>query len=250
MVSSNIGAARMAEQIGTTSMKQFFKDIGLLDPLQIEIQEVGRPLVPNPWLPISTLTASYGHGIAVTPLQTLGAVSSVINGGTLVHPTLVMDSSLAKKDMKKSDRHVVSEETSHRMRQLLRLVVTNGTGKNADVPGLQVGGKTGTAEKTAGNGYNHKSLLSSFIAVFPMNAPKYAVMVMVDEPKGTKASYGYATGGWVGAPAAGRIIAAMAPILGIVPNNIPAGQDMATPLLPYIKGGQIGEKHLASVGVE
>ncbi|MDB5492608.1 MAG: Cell division protein FtsI [Micavibrio sp.] len=248
MVSSNIGAARMAEQIGTTGLRQFFKDVGLLDPLQIEIQEVGRPLVPNPWRPISTLTASYGHGIAVTPLQTLGAVSSVINGGTLVHPTLVMDSDLSKKD--KSGKHVVSAETSHRMRQLLRLVVTNGTGKSADVPGFQVGGKTGTAEKNSGGNYNHKSLLSSFIGVYPMNAPKYAVLVMVDEPKGTKASHGYATGGWVGAPPVGRIVAAMAPVLGIVPKDIPHEQDMATPLLPYIKNGQPGEKHLASVGVE
>lgn len=248
MVSSNIGAARMAEQIGTTGLRQFFKDVGLLDPLQIEIQEVGRPLIPNPWLPISTLTASYGHGIAVTPLQTLGAVSSVINGGTLVHPTLVMDDDLSKK--LKDSKHIVSAETSHRMRQLLRLVVTNGTGKNADVAGFQVGGKTGTAEKNSGGTYNHKSLLSSFIGVFPMNAPKYAVMIMVDEPKGTKASYGFATGGWVGAPPVARIIAAMAPVLGIVPKDVPHEQDMATPLLPYIKNGQPGEKHLASVGVE
>lgn len=248
MVSSNIGAARMAEQIGTTGLRQFFKDVGLLDPLQIEIQEVARPLIPNPWLPISTLTASYGHGIAVTPLQTLGAVSSVINGGTLVHPTLMMDDELSKKV--KDGKHIVSAETSHRMRQLLRLVVTNGTGKSADVPGFQVGGKTGTAEKNSGGTYNHKSLLSSFIGVFPMNAPKYAVMIMVDEPKGNAASHGYATGGWVGAPPVARVIAAMAPILGIVPKDIPHEQDMATPLLPYIKNGQPGEKHLASVGVE
>lgn len=250
MVSSNIGAARMGEQIGTTALRQFFKDLGLLDPLQIEIQEIAHPLIPNPWREISTMTASFGHGIAVTPLQTLGAVCSVINGGTLIHPTLVMDSSLTKKEGKTSDKHVVSMATAHRMRQLLRLVVTNGTGKNADVSGFQVGGKTGTAEKSAGGGYNHKSLLSSFIGVFPMDAPKYAVMIMVDEPKGTKASRGYATGGWVAAPAVGRVIAAMAPILGLVPKDIPADQDMAAALLPYIKNNDAPEKHLAAVGIE
>jgi cell division protein FtsI (penicillin-binding protein 3) len=250
MVSSNIGAARMGEQIGTEALRNFYKSLGLLDPLQIEIQEIGHPLIPNPWLPISTMTASFGHGIAVTPLQTLGAVCSIINGGTLVHPTLVMDGTLSDKDQKKSDTRVVSEQTAHRMRQLLRLVVTNGTGKNADVPGFEVGGKTGTAEKTSGGGYNHKSLLSSFIGVFPMDAPKYAVMIMVDEPKGNAASHGYATGGWVAAPAVARVITAMAPILGLVPRDIPAEQDMSAALLPYIKNNEAPEKHLAAVGVE
>jgi cell division protein FtsI (penicillin-binding protein 3) len=136
------------------------------------------------------------------------------------------------------------------MRQLLRLVVSNGTGKSADVPGFQVGGKTGTAEKTGVGGYNKKSLLSSFIGVFPMNAPRYAVLIMVDEPKGTKATYGYATGGWVAAPAVARIIAGMAPVLGLVPKEVSPENDMATALLPYIKQNETPEKHLVSVGVE
>ncbi|MGZ9109063.1 MAG: peptidoglycan D,D-transpeptidase FtsI family protein [Micavibrio sp.] len=250
--SSNIGAARMGEAIGTKALKGFYKDLGLLDPVQIELQEVSRPLVPDPWRDVSTMTASFGHGLAVTPLQTVAGVASIINGGTLVHPTLVLDGALSEKNLqdKKDDSvvRIVSARTSHRMRQLLRLVVSDGTAKAADVPGFQVGGKTGTAEKTGGKGYDKKRLLSSFIGVFPMNAPQYAVLVMIDEPKGTKKTFGFATGGWVAAPAVARIIAAMAPVLGLVPNAV--DEDMAESLRPYVKQKDQPEKHLAAVGVE
>ena len=252
MYSSNIGSAKMSEVIGTAALKNFFKDLGLMDPVQIELQEVSRPLIPNPWREITTMTASFGHGIAVTPLQTVAAVSSIINGGLLVHPTLVLDGTLSEKDRKKAKEsgavRVISAQNSHRMRQLLRLVVSEGTAKAANVTGFQVGGKTGTAEKTGGRGYDRKRLLSSFIGVFPMNAPQYAVMVMVDEPKGNKASYGYATAGWVAAPAVGRIVSAMAPVLGLVPDESGPDDDMSAPLLPYIKTEE--GKHLAAIGAE
>lgn len=249
MVSSNIGAARMAESIGTDGLKGFFRDLGLLDPLQTELQEIGRPLVPNPWRDVNTLTAAFGHGVAVTPMQTLAAVCSIANGGTLIRPTLVLDGDKEAKN-KKSETRIVSTQTAHRMRQLLRLVVTEGTGKFADVPGFQVGGKTGTAEKTGNGGYNHKNLLSSFIGVFPVDDPKYAILMMVDEPKGNKASGGYATGGWVGAPAVARVITAMAPVLGLVPRQIPPEQDMSVALKPYIIDPSKPEKHLAAIGIE
>jgi cell division protein FtsI (penicillin-binding protein 3) len=253
MYSSNIAAAKMAEMVGTESFKNFLKDLGLMDTIQVELQEKGRPLIPNPWREITTMTASYGHGIAVTPMQTVSAVSSVINGGMVVHPTLVMDGTLAStgKAKKTSENavRVVSEKTSHRMRQILRLVVSDGTAKAANIPGFQVGGKTGTAEKPGGGGgYDRKRLLSSFIAVFPMNNPQYAVMVMVDEPKGTKASYGYATAGWVAVPAVGKIITAMVPVLGLVPQDIDPAKDMAAQLRPYVRD-KTG-KQLVSVGAE
>lgn len=253
MYSSNIGAAKMAEMIGTQSFKNFLKDLGLMDTVQVELQERSRPLIPNPWREITTLTASYGHGIAVTPLQTVSAVASVINGGMVVHPTLVMDGTVNNsgkgKNKKQNAVRVVSEKTSHRMRQILRLVVSDGTAKSADITGFQVGGKTGTAEKPGGHGgYDRKRLLSSFIGVFPMNKPQYAVMVMVDEPKGTKASYGYATAGWVAAPAVGKIITAMVPVLGLVPQDIEPEKDMAAQMRPYVKD-KTG-KQLVSVGVE
>ncbi|MBI2233833.1 MAG: penicillin-binding protein 2 [Micavibrio aeruginosavorus] len=217
MVSSNIGAARMGEAVGTAALKDFYRDIGLLDKVQIELDEVSKPLVPNPWRDLDTMVASYGHSVAVTPIQTLAAMSTIANGGIVVHPTLLMNDSLPDKNGRKKDGkaeiRVISAQTAHRMRQLLRLVVTEGTAKSADVAGFQVGGKTGTADKKEGRGYDENKRLSSFIGVFPMDAPRYAVMVMVDEPKGNKASYGFATGGWVAAPAVGRIITAMVPVL-------------------------------------
>ena len=249
MHSSNIGAARMAESIGTDALKNFYSDLGLMDQVPIDIREVGSPLIPNPWYPIDTLVASYGHSMAVTPIQTISAVASIVNGGILVRPLLVLDP-LQEREKKRaqSDVRVVSAETSHRMRQLMRLVVTEGTAKSADVPGFQVGGKTGTAQKHEGKGYNADKRLSSFIGMFPSNAPRYAVMIMVDEPKATKATYGYATGGWVAAPAAARVIRAMVPVLGLVPEDTEAAKDMSDPLIPYIKTKT--EKHLVAAGVE
>ncbi len=224
--SSNIGSALIGEMIGTEDLKKFYADLGLLDAANIEIGEVGKPIVPDPWRDINTLTASYGHGIAVSPLQLITAVSTIVNEGYFVSPTFIKSSGPAE-----SVFQIVSPETSKKMRGLLRLVVTEGTGGNADVPGYLVGGKTGTAEKSADGSYDRKKLISSFIAVFPMDAPRYAVFVMVDEPKGTRESFGYATGGWVAAPAAGRVIASMAPLLGMVPEQGPIPEE---PLKRYI----------------
>lgn len=215
MHSSNIGTAMMAEAIGTESLRKFYDDLGLLTPLDFEIREVARPLVPDPWREINTLTASYGHGVATTPVQLVTGVSSVVNGGYLVKPKLIYTEEPKRQQ---EDIRIVSEKTAHRMRQLLRLVVAEGTGSKADVPGYKVGGKTGTAEKIVDGRYDKKKKISSFVGVFPMDDPKYAVFIMVDEPKGTKQSWGYATGGWVAAPAVAKTIASMAAILGIPPE--------------------------------
>lgn len=221
MYSSNIGSALMGQSVGTEGLRGFYKDLGLLDTLDFEVREVARPQVPSPWREINTLTASYGHGVATTPLQLLSGVSSIVNGGYLVKPTLVMHE---ETDMpQKEDIRVVSAKTAQRMRQLLRLVVTDGTAKKAEVAGYRVGGKTGTAEKLVNGHYDNKKKISSFVGVFPMDEPRYAVFVMVDEPKGQKQTWGYATGGWVAAPAVANIIASMAAILGIppAPGNAP-----------------------------
>ena len=215
MHSSNVGSAMMGQAVGTERMKGFYKDLGLLSAAEFEISEIGNPLVPKPWRDIDTLTASFGHGIAVTPLQLMSAAASMVNGGVLVKPTLIKSG--AVKEKSKEAIRVISPETSHRMRQLLRLVVTEGTGGNADVEGYLVGGKTGTAEKAGRGGYDKKKLISSFFGVFPMNEPEYAVFVMVDEPQGQKETYGYATGGWVSAPAVKNIIASTVSILGMPP---------------------------------
>ncbi len=210
--SSNIGAAKMALDVGGKGQRKYLGRFGLLGKAGIELPEVGSPLSPSPWREINTMTIAYGHGIAVSPLQMTNAVAAVVNGGMLHRPTLL------RNDGRTSiGRRVISEDTSRKVRGLMRLVVSRGTGKNARVPGYRVGGKTGTAEKTKARGYHRRSLISSFVGAFPIDAPQYAILILVDEPKGTKKTFGYATGGWVAAPAVGRVVRRLAPLMGIVP---------------------------------
>jgi cell division protein FtsI (penicillin-binding protein 3) len=213
--SSNIGSARMAAQIGIDRQKEYLGRLGLLQAPSFEIPEVGAPLVPSPWHEINTLTIAFGHGISVSPLQMATAVSAVVNGGVLHHPTVIKRPS----GYAPAGQQVLSARTSEDLRRLLRLVVEHGTGKLANAPGYLVGGKTGTAEKVSGRHYDRKELLSSFIGVFPITAPRYLVMISIDEPHGSKETAGYATGGWVAAPGVGRVIERMAPLLGIPPVN-------------------------------
>ena len=226
MYSSNIGSARMAEEIGGAAQKTFFARLGMLRTASVELPEVGQPLYPANWRPINTMTIAYGHGLAVSPLHLVAGVAAVVNGGIMRPATLIARDS---GEVSTGER-VISAETSHEMRKLLRLVVDAGTGKNADVPGYLIGGKTGTADKQSGNGYNRNSRLASFVAAFPINAPKYVVLVMVDEPKPNASSHGYATGGWVAAPAVGRVLQRMAPLLGLLPVPIDS-PDPASDLL-------------------
>lgn len=230
MHSSNIGSVRMAQAVGTNEFKSFLADLGLFKAPSIEIPEVGAPLVPRPWNEVHTMTTSFGHGLAVSPLQLVAASSSIMNGGILVTPTLVMDKALSKRHQ--NDIRVVSEQTAHRMRQLMRLVVSDGTGGKADVPGYNVGGKTGTADKNSSKGYDRNKRRSSFLAFFPSEAPKYAVYIMVDEPKGIKESYGYATAGWVAAPPVGKVIESIIAINGIKAQD---NDELGGTLSAYVK---------------
>lgn len=248
--SSNIGAALMGEKLGSDTLQKFYSDLGLLNsPEGLEIPEIGHPLLPSPWREINTLTASYGHGIASSPLQIVSAVSTIVGDGTLVRPVFVISGKNGAKGHENasldSDVRIVKPQTSHRMRQLMRLVVTEGTGSKADVPGYQVGGKTGTAEKSSAGGYDRNRLISSFVGVFPMEAPRYAVFVMIDEPKGNRSTSGNATGGWVAAPAVGKIIAATGSLLG-VPVIPESKDDLAASLEKYIQKPDKEGKRLAS----
>ena len=242
MHSSNIGSAMMGEMIGGDNLKNFYADLGLLNPMRFEIREVGYPLVPNPWRKVNTYTASYGHGLATTPLQMSAAVATIVSDGMLVSPTLV------KRDTQNplSEVRLVSADTSEKMRKLLRLVVTKGTGKKADAKGFAVGGKTGTAEKSVNGRYDKNLLISSFVGAFPMNNPKYVVMVMVDEPKPNSKSYGYATAGWVAAPAIKRIVLSMASVLGLPADKYEPSKDISNSLLPFLKEEKEGRKKLVS----
>jgi cell division protein FtsI (penicillin-binding protein 3) len=185
--------------------------LGFLKPVALELPERGRPIYPSDWKPINTMTIAYGHGIAVTPLHLISGVAAIVNGGLLRPMTLMKRDS----DDPAPGRRIIREETSEKMRQLLRLVVQGGTGKFADVTGYIVGGKTGTADKQKGRGYSENSRVASFVGAFPMNDPRYAFLIMVDEPKPNEHSHGYATGGWVAAPAVHNIVERVAPLVGL-----------------------------------
>jgi cell division protein FtsI (penicillin-binding protein 3) len=209
--SSNIGAAKMALAVGGARQRAFMGRLGLLGRSPVELVEVGAPLTPDRWRDVNTMTIGFGHGMAVSPVQLTSAVAAVINGGVLYPPTLLRRSSTNPI----VGTRVLSSATSDKMRRLMRLAVEHGTGRFADAHGYLVGGKTGTAEKVAGRAYAHKTLLSSFVAAFPMHAPRYVVFAMLDEARGNARTHGYATGGWVAAPAVGRVIARIGPMLGV-----------------------------------
>jgi cell division protein FtsI (penicillin-binding protein 3) len=212
--SSNVGAARMALEVGGKRQKMFLEKLGMMKPVDIELPEKGSPLYPAEWREISSVTIAYGHGMSVSPLHLVRGVAALVDGGILPHLTLIKD---GNKDRVVSER-VITEQTSKNMRRLMRLVVDHGTGGRANVPGYRVAGKTGTAEKVSGGVYEHNAKLTSFIATFPMDNPQYIVLVMVDNPKGNKSTFNFATGGWISAPVVGRVISRMGPLYGIVPQ--------------------------------
>jgi cell division protein FtsI (penicillin-binding protein 3) len=214
MYSSNIGTVHMAMDAGTKTQRAFLKRLGLTRASAIELPEVGDPMLPSPWREINTMTIAYGHGLAVSPVQIARAVGAVVNGGLLRPATLLR----GEPDRPAPGQRVIAEETSRDMSWLMRLVVQSGTGRKANAPGYLVGGKTGTADKLIGRRYSRNARMASFVGAFPMDRPRYVVFVMVDEPKGTKSTYGYATGGWVAAPAVRHVIERMGPLVGLRPR--------------------------------
>lgn len=213
--SSNIGTAKMVLDVGTKRQKAFLEKLGMMKPVDIELPEKSAPLYPQDWKEINTVTISYGHGISVTPLHLVRGIASLVDGGTLQQLTLLKGGTKNKE----AGERIISEKTSQNIRRLMRLVVDHGTGNKADIAGYRVGGKTGTAEKVqSSGGYNPDAKLASFIAAFPIDDPKYIVLVMIDEPKGDKSTYGYATGGWISAPVVGNVISRMGPLYGIKPQ--------------------------------
>ncbi len=223
--SSNIGAAKIALDIGNERQQHYLRALGMLTRAPLELPEVGAPIVPRQWRDITTMTVGFGHGLAVSPLQLAGGIGALVNGGVRVPLTL------RKRDPDADipGQRVVSPSVSSDMRRLLRRVVEDGTGRKAEVPGYLVGGKTGSAEKPGKLGYRRTELISSFVGVFPIDAPRYLVFVMFDEPKGNKETFGYATGGWTAAPAVAHIVARIAPLFGVEPR---VGGAPRSPVLP------------------
>jgi cell division protein FtsI (penicillin-binding protein 3) len=211
--SSNIGTAQIATQVGGVRQKEYLRKMAFLEPVSIELKERGRTLSPgNNWGEVSTMTVGFGHGIAVTPLHLASGYATLLNGGVWRPATLLKH---GPGNPVPAGRRVFSEDTSYKMRALLRLVVTHGTGRKADAPGYRIGGKTGSAEK-----YHNRSLLvTTFAGVFPMDNPRYVIVAMLDEPKGIKETHGFRTAGWNVAPVISKTVSRIAPVLGVVPDN-------------------------------
>ena len=213
--SSNIVTARVADEMGEGRMSAAFARMGFREPAHVELPEKGKPLWPTYWGRSTVMTTGFGHGIAVSPLHLASAYAAMVNGGVWRPSTL-----LKRGDGQvPAGRRIFSEATSARMNQLLRLIVLEGTGKNADALGYRVGGKTGTAEKPKNGGYARKSLVSTFAAAFPMDAPRYVVVAMLDEPKGNAETFGFATAGWTAAPVVKALVQRIGPMLGVVPDR-------------------------------
>ncbi len=213
--SSNIGTARMALEVGLKRHWAFLRKVGLTQRLRTELPESAKPLLPRRWTTITSVTAAFGHGFAVQPLQGAAVAASLVNGGLLIPPTLLKRDAETARAMAK---RVISEATSRKMRTLFRLNAIEGTARRAAAPGYRVGGKTGTAEKVINGRYSKDHRLTSFIGAFPMDDPKYLVMVMLDDPRPLPETHGYATSGWNAVPTAGRVIARVAPLLGVAPR--------------------------------
>jgi len=215
MFSSNIGTGKMALDVGQEGHQAFLRKMGFFDRLVTELPEAAKPLLPKKWGKLVTVTASFGHGFAVQPLQGATVVAALLNGGRLIPPTLL------RRDAETAEalaQQVIKPSTSADMRYLFKLNVDKGTAGKAGVPGFRVGGKTGTAEKVVNGRYSKNHRLNSFVGAFPMDDPKYIVLIMLDEPKPLPETYGYATSGWNAVPTAGKIIARIAPLLGVAPK--------------------------------
>ncbi len=214
--SSNTVTARVADELGPEPMRRTMMDLGMNERPYIELPARGFPLWPGKdWARLTNMTVSFGHGIAVTPLHLASAYATMVNGGIWRPATM---HKLAAHEVPRG-RRVFKASTSSRMRQLLRMITLYGTGKRADAPGFRVGGKTGSAEKPGAGGYKRSSLVSTFAAAFPMDRPRYVVVAMLDEPRGTVASSFQRTAGYTAAPIVGKLVPRIGPLLGVQPDT-------------------------------
>jgi cell division protein FtsI (penicillin-binding protein 3) len=213
--SSNIGTAKIALAMGVEHHKWFLKKLGQLDRLRTELPESAEPLVPKRWGELNTVTIAFGHGLSVAPLQAVAAINALVNGGYLIPPTFMKRT---KEEAMALAKTVIKPETSEKMRYLMRLNAEKGTANKANVPGYYIGGKTGTSEKVVGGRYSKTKVLNTFTAILPADKPRYQLLIILDEPQGLPETYGFATSGWNTVPTAGRVIARIAPMLGVEPR--------------------------------
>jgi cell division protein FtsI (penicillin-binding protein 3) len=224
--SSNVGAGLLALSAGANGQRDFLRRLSLTDIVRTEIGQVAAPLLPpaqggQAWGRIETITIGYGHGIAMAPVQLAAAAATLLNGGHPVAPTFIRAMAPVA-----TGTPVISTATSRVLRDLMRQNVVEqvGTGRRADVPGYRVGGKTGTAEMAVEGGYKKSSVVSSFLAAFPIEAPRYVTLVILFEPKPTAAAQGQIAAGLNAAPTTARLVERIAPLLGVAATAAPVSQ--------------------------
>lgn len=216
--SSNIGTAAVADRVGIEGHQEFLTRLGLLSKMETEMPGVATPTQPRAWKKINSVTISFGHGVATTPLQTAVAAASLINGGKLLPPTFLPRTQEAAIDLAKS---VLKETTSADMRYLFTWNGLKGSGRGAQVEGFNVGGKTGTADKVINGRYASDINFNAFVAAFPMDKPRYIVLSIIDAPK--TGEHGGRTAASTAAPMVKQIISRAAPLLGVQPRFGPVG---------------------------
>jgi cell division protein FtsI (penicillin-binding protein 3) len=214
--SSNIVSAQIADEIGGDRLSRALADLGMNERPYIELPARGFPIWHKPpWPRLRTMTVGFGHGIAVTPLHLAAAYAALVNGGIWRPATLLK----VKPGEEARGRRVFKASTSARMNQLLRMITVYGTGRKANAPGFRVGGKTGSAEKATAGGYNKHAVVATFASAFPMDHPRYVVVVMLDDPKANAASSFQRTAAWNAVPIVGRLIPRIGPMLGVLPDD-------------------------------
>ena len=216
--SSNRGTGRLALEIGAERQQEFLKNLGFFEPTPFEIVEAsgGKPLLPQRWQELSTVTVSYGHGLSSSPMHLAAGYSAIANGGHKVTPTL------RKQSGPVVGPRVMSERAAADARAMLRAVVTEGTASFAEVPGYQIGGKTGTADKPGPRGgYLEDTVIATFASMFPAHDPKYVLIVTLDEPVETSGDKPRRTAGWTAVPVAAEMVRRVAPLLGLRPTVEP-----------------------------
>ena len=216
--SSNRGSGRLALQIGAERQQEFLKSLGFFEPTPFEIVEAsgGKPLLPKRWEELSSVTISYGHGLSSSPMHLAAGYATIANGGRKIEPTLL------KQNGPKLGERVMSERAAADARMMLRAVVTEGTASFGEVPGYQVGGKTGTADKPGPRGgYLEDKVINTFASMFPAHDPKYVLIVTLDEPVETSGEKPRRTAGWTAVPVAAEMIRRIAPLLGLRPTVEP-----------------------------
>lgn len=214
--SSNIGTIRIMQQMGKDDFRAFLTKLGFDTRAQIELPEMRDPTVPEKFSDIVAATSSFGHGLSISPLHMLRAVAAFVNDGNMVPPTLLKRSEAEAKALYEP---VVSQRTSTYMRYLMRLNALEGSGTrmNKAAAGYRAGGKTGTAEKVVDGKYSSNKVLNVFTSAFPLDNPRYAIIILVDEPKRENEQSGH-TAGWNAGEVTGRVVAQIAPMLGISPD--------------------------------